>query len=211
MREVYAAFLGCSEPALIFSWENHMQRPALLAGLTLATLLLSATSVCANSPTRISFEIDETFPNDFLTAVCNVPVWVHVEGAGTTTLFHDASSTQLIREFDILPGGLTTTIYSPVQLGGTGKSFTEVTQSPATFLYPDGTDVGDPAFVILNGVQRTSGPGNPRIVGYQVFEAIIIGVTPDGVPIADPVALLFQAGQFDLGAVLEARCELLAP
>jgi len=188
-----------------------MRRPSLFAGVTMATLLLSATSVCATSPTRISFEIDETFPNDFLTAVCNLPVWIHVEGAGTTTLFHDASATEVIREFDILPGGLTTTIYSPVQLGGTGKSFTDVTQSPTTFLYPDGTDVGDPAFVILNGVQRTSGPGNPRIVGHQVFEAVIIGVTLDGVPIADPVALLFQAGQFDLGAVLEARCALLAP
>jgi hypothetical protein len=58
-------------------------------------------------------------------------------------------------------------------------------------------------------VQRTSGPGSPRIAGREVYEGVIVDFTPDGVPIVDPVALISQSGQFDLAAVLEARCAAL--
>jgi hypothetical protein len=58
-------------------------------------------------------------------------------------------------------------------------------------------------------VQRTSGPGNPRIVGHEVYEGVIIDFTPDGVPIVDPIALISQSGQFDVTAVIEARCGAL--
>lgn len=44
------------------------------------------------------------------------------------------------------------------EAGGAGKSLTEVTHSPATFLYPQGAEIGDPAIVVVNAVQRTSGP-----------------------------------------------------
>jgi hypothetical protein len=39
--------------------------------------------------------------------------------------------------------------------------------------------------------------------------SVIIGYTPDGVPIVDPVAIISQSGQFYLDAVLQARCALL--
>lgn len=102
-----------------------------------------------------------TFPSEFLTALCGIPVSIHLQGGGTTTLFYDQNGTRVIRELDTLAEGLTTTIFSPIDAGGTGKSFTDVTHSPATFLYPEGTEIGDPAIVILNGVQRTSGAGKP--------------------------------------------------
>jgi len=76
--------------------------------------------------------------------------------------------TQVIRELDTLAPGATTTIFSPVELGGTGKSFTDVTRSPTTFLYPAGTAIGAPATIIIEGLQRTSGPGGPRIVGREL-------------------------------------------
>lgn len=41
-----------------------------------------------------------------------------------------------------------------------------------------------------------------------MFEGVVIGYTDDGVPIAD---LLSANGQFDLVAVLEGRCAVLAP
>jgi hypothetical protein len=185
-----------------------MRRRALLAVIGFATLLLSVGSVDAAPPTFIQFEFDETFPNGFLTAFCGVPVFIHLVGAGTTTLHYDRSGA-LIREFDTLAPGLTTTIFSPLGAGGTGKSFTDVTRAVSTFLYPEGTEIGDPAIVIFNGVQRTSGPGNPRIVGREVYEGVVIDFTPDGVPIVDPVTLISQSGRFDLAAVLEARCAAL--
>lgn len=105
---------------------------------------------------------------------------------------------------------MTTTIFSPVEQGGTGKSFTDVTRATTTFAYPEGTEIGDPAIVVFNGVQRTSGPGNPRLVGHQVYEGVIFDYTADGVPIVDLVALISESGQFDVSAVLDARCATLA-
>lgn len=179
---------------------------ASIAGL--AALLLLAIPATATPPTRIAFEFDETFPSDFLTDACGIPVWIHEQGAGTTTLYYDSDG-QLIRELDTLAEGATVTLFSPLELGGTGRSFTEVSHEPSTFLYPDGTEIGDTAIVILYGVQRTSGPGNPRLVGRQVYEGVIIDFTPDGVPVVDPVLLTSQAGQFDFAAVLQARCAAL--
>lgn len=186
-----------------------MERCALFPIAGLATLLLVAAPVTAAPPTQIAFEFDETFPSGLLTTLCGIPVMVHLQGGGTTTLFYDKSGTQIIRELDTLAEGATTTIFSPVELGGTGKSFTDVTHAPSTFLYPEGTEIGDPAIVIINGVQRTSGAGNPRLVGHQVAEGVIIDFTLEGVPIVDIMAIISQSGQFDSAAVLEARCALL--
>ncbi len=186
-----------------------MQRHALVSVTALVTLLLLSTHATSVPPTRVEFAFDEIFPNGFLTDFCGFPVLVHVQGAGTTTLHYDQDG-KLVRELDTLATGAITTIFSPVELGGTGKSFTDETHAPSTFLYPNGTAIGDTAIVILNGVQRTSGPGNPRIVGRESYEGVIIDYTADGVPVVDPVVLTSQHGQFDLATALQARCDALA-
>jgi len=205
-RDVLACVIGLPHPDREGA---GMRRYAFFAITVVASWLLLVAPVTAARPTRIAFQIDATFPSDFLSAVCGFPVFVHVQGGGTTTLFNDQSGTQVIRELDTLAQGATTTIFSPIAAGGTGKSFTDVTHSPATFLYPEGTAIGSPTTVILNGAQRTSGPGNPRIVGHEVYEGVIVDFTPDGVPVVDTVAIISQAGQFDLGAVILARCAQL--
>jgi hypothetical protein len=187
-----------------------MKLSALLS-VSFATLLLFVASVTAAPPTRFPFEVDETFPGAFLTGLCGFPVYVHVQGSGITTLYYDESGTQVVREIDTLAEGLTTTIFSPLELGGTGKSFTEVMRAPGIFQYPEGTEIGDLAILVVNGVQLTSGPGNPRLVGHEVYEGEIIGYTPEGIPLVDITALISQSGQFDVDAVLTARCAALAP
>jgi hypothetical protein len=52
-------------------------------------LLLMIAPVTAAPPVHIQFQFDETFPNDFLTDFCRIPVYVHLRGGGTTTLFYD--------------------------------------------------------------------------------------------------------------------------
>jgi hypothetical protein len=180
-----------------------MVRRALLVTFTVATLLLVRTAF-ADTPTRIAFEVDETFQSGFLTQRCGIPVWVHREGSGTTTLFYDNAGA-LIREIDTFPAGIRWTYYAP----STGKSFTEVIHSPVMILFPDGTDVGALAIVIFNGVVRTSGPGSPRNVGRQVLEAVVTGSDADGVPFIEPVNVTSEAGQFDVLPVAQARCALL--
>jgi YD repeat-containing protein len=77
-----------------------------------ASLALFVFSVCAAAMprTRISFQFDETFPSDFLTDACGIPVWIHEQGAGTTTLHYDSDG-QLVRELDTLAPGATVTIF----------------------------------------------------------------------------------------------------
>jgi hypothetical protein len=177
----------------------------LVQAARIATVFaLAVGSATAVPPTRVDFEVDETFPSDFLSVVCGTDVFVHVQGTGTTSLYYDRNG-NLQREFDRLSAGFTSTIFAP----DTGKSFSEVLHNTSTFLYPDGTEVGDTAIVITNGVQRTSGPGDPRIVGHQVLEGVIIGYTAELVPIVDPVLLVQASGQFDLEAVIAARCDAL--
>ena len=89
-----------------------MRRRALFPVTGLAMLLLFVASVDAAPPTRIQFEFDVTFHNGFLTALCGVPVFIHLVGAGTTTLHYDKSGA-LIREFDTMAPGLTTTMAAP--------------------------------------------------------------------------------------------------
>jgi hypothetical protein len=185
---------------------SNRLRTVLMTAATQALLL--AAPVLAAPPTRIPLEIDETFRSRFLSNACGIPVWVHIEGAGTITLFYGKSG-ELIRQIETYAEGLTSTYYSPVELGGTGKSLTQVIHSPITILYPDGTAIGDPAIAIYNGVQLTAGPGNPRIVGHEVREAVVVGLTPEGTPLIEVGESITQAGQFEVTPVAEARCELL--
>jgi len=59
------------------------------------------------------------------------------------------------------------------------QSGTQVIRKVDTLAEGVASTFGGPAIVIINGVQRTSGPGSARIVGF----------TPDGVPIVDTVAI----------------------
>ena len=186
-----------------------MRRLALLVAVAATTLSLLASEGTASPPTRISFDIDDTFPSPFLSAVCGVPVEIRTQGRVTVTLYHDKSET-VVKEIDTTPGGVTVTRSSPAsEPGGTGKSFTTVEHATLRTLYPEGNSVGDPAILIVTGLQRVAGPGAARFVGRQVFDGEIIGVTPEGIPIAEPVELVSESGQFSAPDFFQAICDRL--
>jgi hypothetical protein len=138
-------------------------------------------------------------------------VFVHIEGSGTATLFSNPGRTAVIRELDTVPGGFRTTLFSPTDAGGTGKSLSLVQYGTITYSYSEGTDIGDSATVTTVGPAGIAPPGGPTSVGREVAEGVIVGFTPEGVPIVVPVAVISQSGQFtDPGATLEARCSALA-
>ena len=189
-----------------------MGRRLTLFIVSAATALsLLASEGAASPPTRFSFDIDDTFPSSFLSDFCGIPVRIRVQGSVTVTIHFDKTGTQVVRELDTVPGGLAVTRSSPAdEPGGTGKSFTTVEHASSTFLYPEGTAVGDPAIIIATGLQRVTGPGTPRVVGRQVFEAEVIGVTPEGIPVAEPVGVISESGQFgDPEAFFQAICDAL--
>jgi hypothetical protein len=185
----------------------HRARFALLLALT-AGLLLPAAATAA--PTlRLSFPIDETFPAEGLTALCGVPVWIHLEGEDQVTYFYDASGTQILRELDYSPN-LKFTIYSPVEEGGTGRTFTYPSTVQLHVAYPEGTTVGSPAIITVTGLGGFAAPGVAG-AGRQVFEGVVSD-TSDGLPHLDwPTAVLSVVGSYnrDIDPLAE-RCAFLA-
>jgi len=187
-----------------------MRRLALLVAGAATSLSLLVSEGTASPPTRISFDIDDTFPSPFLSAVCGIPVHVRTQGRVTVTLYYDKGGTAVVREIDTTPGGVAVTRFSPAsEPGGTGKSFTTGEHATLRTLYPEGNSIGDPAILIITGLQRVSGPGAARFVGRQVFDGEIIGATPENIPIAEPVALVSEAGKFGAPEFFQEICDRL--
>jgi hypothetical protein len=188
-------------------------RPAacrrLAAVLTIAVALLLPAGAATAAPTlRLSFPIDATFPADGLTALCGVPVWIHFEGEDQVTYFYDASGTQILRERDYSPG-FKFTIYSPIEEGGTGQTFTYPSSVQLHVDYPDGTTVGSQAIITVTGLSGFAAPGVAG-AGRSVFEGVVFD-TSDGLPHLDwPTAVLSVVGSFNRDVdPLAARCAVL--
>jgi hypothetical protein len=175
---------------------------------TAAALLLPAGAATAAPTLRLSFPIDETFAAEGLTALCGVPVWIHLEGEDQVTYFYDASGTQILREIDYSPG-FKFTIYSPVEEGGTGQTFTYPSSVQLHVDYPDGTTVGSPAIITVTGLSGFAAPGVAG-AGRTVFEGVVSD-TSDGLPHLDwPTAVLSVVGSFNRDIdPLAARCAFL--
>ena len=60
----------------------HAVRIAVTFALTIGCAL-------ATPPGRVAFEVNDTFPSDFLSIACGTDVFVHLEGTGTTSLYYD--------------------------------------------------------------------------------------------------------------------------
>ena len=119
-------------------------------------------------------------------------------------LFYDNSG-QLIREMEVMPGGATWTYYAPA----TGKMFAQTVHTPTTYLFPEGVFEGAPALAIYHGVQTHFGSRIPRLVGREVREAFVDGITAEGAPLMSVGDPIWQAGQFNVGPVAASRCALL--
>ena len=115
----------------------------------------------------------------------------------------------VIHEVDTFPGWRVT-IFSPVEEGGTGKSFTYKQPYPIQFLYPEGTDLGDPAMIIASGHFDIAAPGGPSIAGREIDNAVIVDYTPEGIPVVDFVDTASTTGHFpDFDVFVAARCAFL--
>jgi hypothetical protein len=186
-----------------------MARRIPLVTAAVLTLLLSGTGARAAPPKHFTFDFDFTVPRPILSAICGVPVFVHIEGAVRVTLFQDQSGS-VIRELDVATGGVHFTFFSPLEAGGTGKSVTVSQYGRIMYTYPEGTDIGDP--VILSTVGTTKSPGEgATTAGRQVAEGIVVGYSPEGIPAVAPVEIVSESGIFpDPLSVIADRCAILA-
>jgi hypothetical protein len=182
-------------------------RPRLALFVVLAFVLPFALAAAATAgpPLSSTQQVDVTFQSQFWTDTCGVPVFSHQEGTVRITFVPDSN---VIHEVDTFPR-YTVTWFSPVEEGGTGKSFTYLNPFPIHFLYPEGTDIGDPGIGIFTGALDFAAPGGPVIAGRQVLQGTITEII-DGVPFVDFSEELSTTGNFpEFEAFAEARCAFL--
>ena len=165
-----------------------------------------AAAATAGPPVSSTEHLDFTFQSQFWSNTCGVPVFIHQAGTATVRLVPDSN---VIHEIDTFPRW-TVTIFSPIEEGGTGKSFTYLLPFPIHFLYPEGTDIGDPGIGIFTGAIDFAAPGGPVIAGRQVLQGPIFDYTPEGIPIVDFSQELSTSGHNpDPEAFAAARCAFL--
>ena len=181
-------------------------RLALFVVLVLVLPFAFTAAATAGPPVRTTEHVDFTSQSAFWSETCGVPVFIHQEGTVRITFVGDSN---VIHEVDTFPGWRVT-IFSPVEEGGTGKSFTYLQPYPYHFLYPEGTDIGDPGIGIFTGAFDFAAPGGPVIAGREVDAGTIVDYTPEGIPIVDFTEQLSTSGHFpESEAFAEARCAFL--
>jgi hypothetical protein len=181
-----------------------LPRVVLCVAVPLVLLFAVVSGATAGPPAQSVQQADFTFQSTFWSGTCGVPVFIHQVGTLRFTFVPDSN---VIHEVDTFPRW-TVTIYSPVDEGGTGKSFTFLQPYPIHFVYPEGTDLGDPGFATATGALDMAAPGGPVIAGKQVLTGPIVDYTPEGVPIVDLNEEVSTTGHFPEDFT-EARCAFL--
>jgi hypothetical protein len=177
-----------------------MRRLALLVALAALPLALAATA-SANAPTRVSFNVNDTFYVPFTSAYCGFDVYRTISGTINVTLFQDQSGT-LVRETDTGPD-FKESFYAP----STGKTFSDPGFVTAHTTYDGGTAIGSTATVTLTGqLQNAAGPAD---AGRLVLRGVVVGIDSSGIPFVDASDFISSSGHFSADPVGN-RCAALS-
>jgi hypothetical protein len=177
---------------------------SLAALLALGGGTLAATPAWATPPKHFhQLPFNFSFRDDPLSAACGFDVFDVLAANIDVTLLYDQSGT-LIREIDTFPTG-TFSFAAP----STGKSIGS--RAPMVLItdYTGGGAVGTPAVASLTGLQLMLGPG-VMFTGRQVFDAVVIDHSPEGIPIIEFTSLISQSGNFFSGDTAPLVCAALS-
>jgi len=135
--------------------------------------------VVPQTPTHLTNDANFSFLSRWISQSCGFSVYRTIEGRFNVQLFHDDSG-RVIREIDTSPS-VTFGFFAPA--AGRGFSYT----GDAT-MFADYNADGRTAVVTLAGHQmmvHVPGQGRPLAVnaGKQVFSAVVLWMTPEGVPV----------------------------
>lgn len=162
---------------------------SLVAVLALGGGVLAATPAWATPPQHFHQQFNLSFHADDFSAACGFDVFEVFAGNVNTTLFYDQSGA-LVRS--TMTGPTFTQSYTAPS---TGKSIVSRQPFPAITDYTGGGAVGTPAVARATGLVFKLQPG-VMFTGRQVFEAVVVDHTPEGIPILGDVKLISQSGNF---------------
>jgi hypothetical protein len=177
---------------------------SLVALLALGGGTLAAAPAWATPPKHFhQLPFNFSFRDDPLSAACGFDVFDVVAASIDVTLLYDQSGT-LIREIDTFPA-FTFSFAAP----STGKSIGS--RAPAVLItdYTGGGAVGTPAVGRVTGLQLMLQPG-VMFTGRQVFDAVVVDHSPEGIPIIMFTNLISQSGNFFSGDTAPLVCAALS-
>jgi hypothetical protein len=177
---------------------------SVVALLALGGGLLAATPAWATPPQHFhQLPFNFSFRDDALSDACGFDVFDVFAGNVNVTLFYDQSGT-LIREIDTSPS-LTFSLAAP----STGKSIGS--RSPMVLItdYTGGGALGTATVASLTGLQLMLQPG-VMFTGNQVFNAVVVDHSPEGIPIIEFTSLISQSGNFFSGDFAGVVCPALS-
>ena len=178
---------------------------SLVTLLALGGGTLGATPAWATPPQHFHQQFNLSVHDDELSEACGFDVFEVFAGNANTTLFFDQSGA-LVRSTVTGPG-FTASFTAP----STGKSIVSRQPFPVITDYTGGGAVGTTAVARATGLVFMLQPG-VMFTGRQVFEGVVGGHTPEGIPIIDDatVTLISQSGNFFSGDVTPLICAALS-
>jgi len=186
-----------------------MRKLALLA--TIVAACIGATGADAAGPEHLTIPIHDSFSAPFMSDACGVPVTITIEGTAQITVQRNSAGL-VVREHDVLTS-FTAVFASPVELGGTGLSFTNRSPGVVTFDYGSGASIGSTAVITLTGLLGpAAGSGSAVSAGYQRLTGTVFAFSPEGIPVVDfDGPLLAEHGLWPdfFDVVLPQRCAAL--
>ena len=177
---------------------------SLVALVALGGGTLAATPAWATAPQHFhQIPFNDSFRDDPLSEACGFDVFDVIAANINVTLLYDQSGT-LIREIDTYPVG-TFSFAAP----STGKSIGSRSPTVAITDYTGGGADGTAAVVTLTGLQIMLAPGM-MFTGRQVYDAVVIDHSPEGIPITAFTDLISQSGNFFSGDTAPLVCAALS-
>ena len=177
---------------------------SLVALLALGGGLLGAAPAWATPPQHFHhLPFNFSFRDNALSDACGFDVFQVAAGNIDVTLFYDQSGT-LFREIDTAPS-LTFSFTAP----STGKSIGS--RSPAVLItdYTGGGALGTTAVASLTGLTQMLQPG-VMFTGRQVFDAVVVDHSPEGIPIIEFTNMISESGNFFSGDFAAVVCPALS-
>jgi hypothetical protein len=177
---------------------------SLAALLALGGGMLGAAPAWATPPQHFHhLPFNFSFRDDALSDACGFDVFGVGAGPIDVTLLYDQSGT-LIREIDTFPT-FTFSFTAP----STGKSIGSASPVVGITDYTAGGADGTPAVARLTGLNLMLQPG-VMFTGRQVFDAVVVDHSPEGIPIIEFTNLISQSGNFFSGDTAPLVCAALS-
>ena len=183
--------------------------------LVFITVVLSALAVAATSSAqravhlKNAIDISNSFQSPLLSEACGFPVTVTATGAVDVTLIYNDAGL-VVRHIETTPAA-TTTFSSPY------GSFSFPQAVTGVFTYPGGATLGSTANFTSSGLLRfglVPGFGVSNAGIDIVANAVVVGFTPEGIPIVEfteSTVVISHGNRNSDEEIFNAICAALSP